>query len=62
VEGIVSSTDPALLSTPAILASERTSSRVFIAPAVLLLVLILAVAALFVRRRHRRIAGASGAS
>jgi uncharacterized membrane protein len=46
--------DPSLLSTPAIVNSERASASVFILPAVLLSACALLVLALLLRRRQRR--------
>jgi hypothetical protein len=45
--------DPALVTTKALLAGEQTSAKVFILPAVLLLVLLLLVALVLGRRRAR---------
>jgi len=53
VRGVVASDDPALLSTPRILAGERASSRVFVLPAVLTGVLALGLVVLG-WCRHRR--------
>ena len=58
VKAISVRSDPTLLSTPAILNSERTSASVFILPAVLLgLCLLLTLAVLL---RHRRRPSAAG--
>jgi hypothetical protein len=50
---VVVPTDPALLSPVNILAGEHASWKVFILPAVLLVVLALLVGAIIIRRRHR---------
>jgi hypothetical protein len=44
--------DPALLTTPRVIAGEHPSFRVFILPTVLLIVLVLVVAALVLKRRR----------
>ena len=44
--------DPGLLSTPAALAHDRPSARVFVLPAVLSVALVLALVALLARRRR----------
>jgi hypothetical protein len=49
---VVVPTDPALLSPVNILAGEHASWKVFILPAVLLVVLALLVGAIIIRRRH----------
>jgi len=50
---VVVPTDPALVSPVTTLAGEHTSWKVFILPAILLLVLALLVGAIILRRRHR---------
>jgi hypothetical protein len=57
LRGVTVPSDPGLISTPRTLASEHASWRVFILPAILLVVLVLLVGALVLRRRHRRPAG-----
>ena len=54
VKAISVRSDPTLLSTPAIVNSERASARVFILPAVLLSACALLVLAVLLRRHHRR--------
>jgi hypothetical protein len=46
--------DPALVTTASALAGEHTSWRVFILPAVLLVLLVVGVGAVVLRRRHVR--------
>jgi hypothetical protein len=53
IAGVIVPSDPALLSTPSLLAGEHSSSRVFIAPVILLAAFVLAVVALVVRLRRR---------
>ncbi len=53
--------DPALVSPRSTVESEQASGDVFVVPAVLLAVLLLSVAGLLLRHRHRR-QGAGGAS
>jgi hypothetical protein len=60
VKAISVRSDPTLLSTPAIVGSERASASVFILPAVLLGVCALLVLALLLRRCQRRGAGTDG--
>jgi hypothetical protein len=50
---VVVPTDPALVSPVTTLAGEHTSWKVFILPAILLVVLALLVGAIMLRRRHR---------
>ena len=57
VRGVIAPDDPYLLSTPGMLAGQTASWKVFIAPAVLFLVLVLASVALLLRRRRRRSGG-----
>ncbi len=52
--GLIAPGDPELLSTPSQLRSEHSSWRVFIAPSVLALVLLVALGALALRRRASR--------
>jgi hypothetical protein len=54
VKAISVRSDPTLLSTPAIVSSERASASVFILPAVLLGLCALLALALLLRRRQRR--------
>jgi hypothetical protein len=54
LQGISVPSDPALLSTPSLVAAEHTSWRVFILPAVLLIFLAGVLGALFLRRRSAR--------
>jgi hypothetical protein len=56
LRAIVVPGDPALLSTPGILATEHASAGVFIVPGVLLVVLLLLVAVIAVRRRAKKTA------
>jgi hypothetical protein len=54
IRGIVASDDPALFSTPATLAREHTSARVYLVPAILVaLLLLLSVVWLVAWRRSR---------
>ena len=53
VAGLIAPDDPALLSTPAVVHSERASWRVFIAPGVLGLIAVAAAVALALRRAGR---------
>jgi hypothetical protein len=54
VQGVIVSSDPALLSTPAAVAGQRTSNDVFIAPVIVFLVfLVVLVAAVRSYRRGR---------
>ena len=59
IRGVIVPSDPYLLSTPAIVASEQSSWRVFITPIILLVVLIVALAALLILRRRRQARGSS---
>jgi len=52
IRGVIVPGDPRLLSTPALVAEQRSSWNVFIAPAVLLVVLI-GLVVLMATRRHR---------
>jgi hypothetical protein len=58
-QGVVVPSDPKLLSTPAQVAAQHASNRVFLLPAVLILVAMVWAAALVVRRK-RRAAGDAG--
>ena len=60
IRGVTVVDDPALLSTPAQLATEHASWNVYLAPAILFVVLIV-LAALFVVRHRRRAAGGAPA-
>ena len=60
VQAITVRSDPSLLSTPAVLNSERASASVFILPAVLLGVCALLVAAVLLHRRRARKDGQLG--
>jgi hypothetical protein len=53
VQGVTVPGDPRLLSTPGQVAGDRASSRVFIAPAVLLVGLVVLVGIVIRRRSHR---------
>ena len=53
IQGVVVPGDPELLSTPAMVAGQRASWRVFIAPSILFVVLLVASAALGIHRRRR---------
>jgi hypothetical protein len=54
VRGVVVPSDPGLLSTPQAVANQRASWKVFIAPAVLLLVALVGIAIMFrIARRNR---------
>lgn len=53
VRGVVVPSDPGLMSTAAVLATEHPSWRVFILPGILLVVLALLVSAVAVRRRAK---------
>jgi hypothetical protein len=55
IRGIIVPTDPGLLSTPALVADQHASWRVFIAPVILLVVLALAGGALLFRHRRARV-------
>jgi hypothetical protein len=60
VKGVVASDDPALFSTPATLAGEHTSARVYLAPSILAgLVLVLSAGWVVVRRRARPAGGSA---
>ncbi len=59
VKGIVASDDPALFSTPAALAGEHTSARVYVAPSILASVFVILSVLLFVRWRRACSAGGS---
>jgi len=52
--GVTVAGDPALFTTPALLRTEHTSWRVYLAPAILAVVLVLAVGGLVALRRHAR--------
>jgi hypothetical protein len=54
VRGVTVASDPHLLSTPALVASQRSSWHVFIAPLVLFVVLVVLSALVLIRRQHRR--------
>lgn len=54
--------DPALVSPSAMVASEHSSTNVFVLPAVLLAVLLLGSGALLFRRRHVRADASGGAA
>ena len=54
IRGVIVADDPTLLSTPALVAESPSSSTVFIAPAILFAVLVLALVVLAVARHHRR--------
>jgi len=60
--GVTVAGDPALFTTPALLHSEHASWRVYVLPAVLTGVLVLAVAGLLVLRGRRRDRQAAAAS
>ncbi len=60
IRGVTVPGDPGLLSTPAMVAAQRASWKVYIAPAILLVVLLLSVATLILRRRHLRVPASSG--
>jgi hypothetical protein len=53
-------TDPTLLSTPSIVASDRSSWTVFILPIVLLAAFVLLLLVVLLRRRHRQTAAEDG--
>lgn len=53
VKAISVRSDPTLLSTPAIVSSERASASVFLLPALLLVACALLALAVLTRRRHR---------
>jgi len=53
IQGVIVPSDPWLLSTPAAVAAEQASWRVFIAPAILLAVVVVAVGFLLARRLRR---------
>lgn len=53
VKAISVRSDPTLLSTPAIVSSERASASVFLLPALLLVACALLALAVLARRRHR---------
>jgi hypothetical protein len=51
IQGVIVPTDPGLLSTPAAVAGQQASWRVFIAPAILLAIVAFTLGVLLVRRR-----------
>ena len=53
VRGVIVPDDPRLLSTPAVVAAQESSWKVFIAPIVLFVLVALALAVVVVRRRRR---------
>jgi hypothetical protein len=55
IRGVIVPSDPRLLSTPAAVAAQHSSWRVYIAPAILFGILVLASGALLLARRHRRV-------
>jgi hypothetical protein len=55
IRGVIVPSDPRLLSTPAAVAAQHSSGRVYIAPAVLFGILVVASGALLLARRHRRV-------
>jgi hypothetical protein len=57
IRGVVTPGDPGLISTPALVAAQRSSWRVYLAPAILFAALAIAlVAVVLLRRRARRTA------
>lgn len=54
LRAVVVPSDPALLSTPAVLAAEQASDRVFLVPTALLVVFGITVGALMIKRRRTR--------
>ena len=54
VRGVIVSSDPALLSTPAAVAGQRTSDNVYIAPFILLLVFLIVLVGALRSYRHGR--------
>ncbi len=54
IRGVVVPSDPYLLSTPGMVASQQASWHVFIAPIILFILFALALVALVVRKRRRR--------
>lgn len=54
IKGIVASDDPALFSTPAVVAGEHTSARVYVAPVILAALFVVLSAVWFVARRRGR--------
>ena len=59
IQGVIVPTDPGLLSTPSAVAGQQASWRVFIAPAILLAVVAVALGVLLARRR-RQVPGNAG--
>ena len=59
IQGVIVPTDPGLLSTPAAVAGQQASWRVFIAPAILLAIVVVALGVLLVKRR-RQVPGSAG--
>ena len=53
IRGVIVPSDPRLLSTPAAVAAQRTSWRVYLAPAILFGILVVASGALLLARRRR---------
>ncbi len=54
VRGVIVPGDPRLLSTPATVATQQPSSKVYIVPAILFGILVVAVVVMVLARRHRR--------
>ena len=57
VAGVVSSSDPGLLSTPSAVSAEHTAANVYVLPAILFVTAGAVIAWSLVRRRRRRRAG-----
>jgi hypothetical protein len=59
IRGVIVSSDPRLLSTPAAVAAQHSSWRVYLAPAILFGILVVASGALLLARRHHRVVTAT---
>lgn len=59
IRGVIVPSDPRLLSTPAALAAQQSSWRVYIAPAILFGIVVVASGAVLLARRHRRVVATS---